>query len=313
MIIIGDTHIDARLGNIRTRDLISEKKDKLLELINKEDMVVFLGDYFNVPEPGNEYRYFWSEFLKEIKIPKRLILGNHDIDNETQQNSLAAITPYLNDKEIVDTYQEIDNVCLMAYQFNFDKLDKIITQTKCRYILGHFSFDYELHGRVLKGELEYNDKYNDKQFILGHIHRYHQAKSNVIYLGALAPSKLDELGFEFKIGYINNGEFSTKNVKHNVKQKVVKTLKDLEDIDERTSVIFDLPEGNNNDIINKLKDKKLLNYKVKSGVKTLNVNELDLSGLLQEYLKIIGRPDLYDRVLSFIDTGNMESLLKLKE
>ena len=67
IILIGDLHIDSKIGSIFARDLIEEKKDKLLELINKEDMVIFMGDYFNVPEPSNKFRHFFSDFLKKIK------------------------------------------------------------------------------------------------------------------------------------------------------------------------------------------------------------------------------------------------------
>ena len=315
MIIVGDLHLDARLGNIRTRDLIEEKKEKLLELINAEDMVVFLGDYFNVPEPSNEFRHFFSDFLQDIKVPKRLLLGNHDIDNQNQQNCLSAIAPYLTDQEIVkEACYTASGICMVSYLFDYAKLEKIISETKCKYVIGHFSFDYELNGRILKGEVEYKPEYDSKQFILGHIHRYQIARPNVTYLGSFAPHKLDELEFDYKVGFINGGEFTTKNVKHNIKQKVVRRLEDLEGIDERTKVVFELEEGADKEaIVQKLKEKKMLSYQIKEGSKEIDTQNLNLSGLLTEYLKVIGRPDLYDKVMGFIETENVENLLKVTE
>jgi DNA repair exonuclease SbcCD nuclease subunit len=314
MIIVGDLHLDARLGNIRTRDLIEEKKEKLLELINAEDMVVFLGDYFNVPEPSNEFRHFFSDMLQDIKVPKRLLLGNHDIDNQNQQNCLSAISPYLTKEEIVNEYCEMGNTCLVSYLFDYDKLQKVISETKCKYIIGHFSFDYESHGRLLEGEVRYKPEYDGKVFILGHIHKYQVAKPNVIYLGSFAPHKLDELEFDYKIGYLKGGEFTTKNVKHNIKQKVIRRIEDLEGVDERTKVVFELEEGVDKEIImKKLKEKKMLSYQIKEGSKEIDTQNLNLSGLLTEYLKVIGRPDLYDKVMGFIETENVENLLKVTE
>lgn len=314
MIIIGDLHLDARVGNIRTKDLVAEKREKLLELINAEDMVVFLGDYFNVPEPSNEFRHFFSDFLQGIKVPKRLLLGNHDIDNQNQQNCLSAIEPYLTKEEIVNEYCEIGNTCLVSYLFDYDKLQKVISETKCKYVIGHFSFDYELHGRLLEGEVRYKPEYDNKTFILGHIHKYQIAKPNVIYLGSFAPHKLDELEFDYKIGYLKGDEFTTKNVKHNIKQKVIRRIEDLDGVDDRTKVIFELEDGVDKEaVMKKLKEKKMLSYQVNEGSKEIDTQNLNLSGLLTEYLKVIGRPDLYDKVMGFIDTENVENLLKITE
>jgi len=309
MIIIGDLHLDAKLGNIKTLDLFQEKVDKLVELINKEDMVVFLGDYFNSPEPHNEFRKVFSEFVSRIKIPKRFILGNHDIDNATEQNSLVAIEPFLQD-EIVSEYEVIGDVTLVAYLFDFDKLGKIVKNVKTKYVVGHFSFEYELGKRKLKGELDYDGSLDDKQFILGHIHKFQQ-KGNITYLGSFVPHKLDELEYEYKIALIKDGEVIYKNVKHNIKQKVVKTLEDLKDVDDRTNIILELKDmKDKEEIVKALKEKKIMNIKYVTEKQAIDTKNLNIDGLLKEYLETLGRGDLFDRVRNYIEKGDIQLLLE---
>lgn len=308
MIIIGDLHLDARLGNIKSLDLFNEKKDKLLEVINKEDMVVFLGDYFNSPEPHNEFRKAFSEFVSRIKVPKRFILGNHDIDNATEQNSLVAIEPFLQD-EIVSQYETIGDVTLVSYIFDFDKLADIVRKAKTKYIVGHFSFEYELGKRKFKGELEYDSDFEEKEFILGHIHKFQQ-KGNITYLGSFVPHKLNELEYDYKICFINNGVASFKNVKHNIKQKVIKTIDDLKDIDDRTNVIIEVNNmSDKEEVIKALKEKKIMNIKYVTEKQTIDVKNLNIEGLLQEYLETLGRGDLFEKINNYIEKGDVEILM----
>lgn len=308
MLICGDLHLDAKLGNIRTLDLFNEKKEKFLSLINKEDMVVFLGDYFNSPEPQNEFRKAFSDFVSKIKVPKRFILGNHDIDNETEQNSLVAIEAFLQN-EIVDTYEKInDDIILVSYMFDYDKLYDVISKTEAKYIIGHFSFEYEINNRQLKGELSYSNKLNDKQFILGHIHKFQQ-KDNVAVLGAFAPHKLDELEYDFKIGFLRDNQLSFKNIKYNIKQKEINKIEDLDDIDDRTSVTIKIKNiEDKKKIISALKDKKIMNVKYEIDSPEININKFNMDELLKEYLVKLGRGDLFDKVKSFIESKNISVL-----
>src|SRR5271157_3897228 len=172
MIILGDLHLDARLGNRKSVDLLNEKLDKLIDIIYSQDKVVFLGDYFNPANPDNGEREKLSEIIMQITIEKIFLVGNHDKD-KYGNCCLSAIRPFIiqNNGIIVDDYYEMGEYCFISYTLDFQHIENIIKTTKCKYIIGHFSFEYENRGRIFKGELEYKPEYDNKIFILGHIHK----------------------------------------------------------------------------------------------------------------------------------------------
>lgn len=300
MVIIGDTHFDSRVGTTTTKDILFDKMDKIIEYINYNDKVVFLGDYFNPSEPANIYREYLSSILNKINVPKILIVGNHDRDKRGSY-SIAPIQEFLKKDDIIvnDFYEEGD-FCYIAYSLNFQHIIDIINNTKCKYVVGHFSFDYEKNSKIMKGEIEYDSVWDNKQFILGHIHK-HQAKKNVMYVGALAPTKLDELEYDYNIVRIENDKIQLKPIKYDLKVKVVKSLKDLDGVDGNTKIII---EGNNveetNKIIEALKDKKVLDYKSVSKKHDIDISKLKIDEMIKEYLEQNGRIDLFNDVMKFV-------------
>lgn len=311
MLIIGDLHCDARLGSIHTIDLINEKIEKIIELANEQlDGVIFLGDYFNPANPDNGEREKLSQIIHKIKTKKIFLVGNHDKD-KSGKHSLSAIKPFIaeNNGMIVEDYYEEGDFCYISYTLDFKHIEDIILKTKCKYIVGHFAFGYENRGRMLKGELEYDSKYDNNYFILGHIHKHQQYKPNVMYLGSVAPHKLDELEYEYKLLLINNGQLNLKNIKYNVKQKTITDVAQLDGDDERTKVIMEVSSiEEKSRILAQLGDRKFLDLKINVKDKSIDISDLNIQSMVKEYLKILGREDLYDMVMNLIDKKDVEDI-----
>jgi DNA repair exonuclease SbcCD nuclease subunit len=309
MIFLGDPHIDSKLGSIRVIELINEKIDKLIAVINEEDKVVFLGDYFNPSNPENEYRELLSNIIIKITIPKIFIIGNHDKDKRGF-HCLNGIKSFIeqNNGIVVEDYLEQGDYCYISYTLDFQHIRDIISKTKCKYIVGHFAFDYELNNRELK-EVEYDIAFKDKIFLLGHIHK-HQIKGNVNYIGSLAPTKLDEIGYDYKILSIDNGgNFNWRSIKYNF--RVIKTLEELKGIEDKSRVIFqgdvDTLEERNK-IMELLGGQNLLNVKIEVKNKQIDIGNMDIKTMVQEYLKILGKEGLYDKVIGLIEGKNINEM-----
>jgi len=160
MIFIGDPHVDSKVGTQIVKDIITPKLNKIIDLINKEYRVVFLGDYFNPSNPNNLSRKFLSDIFKKITTPKILLIGNNYRD-KNGSNCLASISSFLNANDIIveDTYEE-NNICYISYTLDFQHIVNIIKTTKCKYIVGHFSFGYMKDEKIMRGELEYDKSYD---------------------------------------------------------------------------------------------------------------------------------------------------------
>jgi DNA repair exonuclease SbcCD nuclease subunit len=302
-IFISDMHIDARLGNIKTRDLLVNKLPKLIDLINKQDKCVFMGDYFNPANPDNSNREFFAEILNKINVPVIMVIGNHDRD-KNGRNSLSAYKPLLNKNiNIVEDYYEEDNYCYISYSLDIEHIINIINNTKCKYIVGHFSFEYESHGKIMKGELIGNgNEFKDKIFLLAHIHKS-QDKGNVYYLGAMCPSKLDEIDYNFRLLIMKDNDIMEwKNIKYDLNNIISNNVDDiLKNGNENSKVVIEVNSiEEKNKILAQLKDKKLLDLKFKIKNTGIDISTLKIEEMVKEYLKIQGREDLFDKVMSYI-------------
>jgi DNA repair exonuclease SbcCD nuclease subunit len=307
IIFLGDPHIDSKIGNIKVRDLIYPKLDKLIDLINKQNKCVFLGDYFNPSNPDNGSREFLTDILNRINIPVILLIGNHDIDKHGS-HTLAPVRKYIekNNGIVVEDYYEDKDICYISYSLNFQHIRDIIKGTKCKYIAGHFAFDYELRGKQLK-EMEYDSNiYDNKIFILGHIHK-NQSVRNIYYIGSIAPTNLGEIGYESKLLLLDetNGNMEWKNIKYELNNMVSNNVDDiLKNGNENSKVTIEVNSiEEKNKILAQLKDKKLLDLKFNIKNSNINVSALKIDEMVKEYLKIHGREDLYEKVMGYIPEG----------
>jgi hypothetical protein len=292
------------VGTQIVKDIITPKLNKIIDLINKEYRVVFLGDYFNPSNPNNLSRKFLSDMFKKITTPKILLIGNHDRD-KNGSNCLASISSFLNANDIIveDTYEE-NNICYISYTLDFQHIVNIIKTTKCKYIVGHFSFGYMKDEKIMRGELEYDKSYDDKIFILGHIHS-HQIKNNINYIGSISPTKLDELNNDFKILQLdNNMNFNWKSIKYDLTQKEIHDISQLGEANENTKVIFDVDSvEEKNKILEQLGDKKLLDIKFKIKNTSIDISMLKIETMVMEYLKIQGKEELYEKTMQYLEGG----------
>lgn len=302
MVILGDLHIDSRVGNTNVSDVFAQHMDTVINFVNTQDKVILLGDYFNPSEPYNVYREKLSDMLCKIKVPIRMLVGNHDRDKRGSY-SVSYLTPFwkVTDNKVIDTYLEEGDCCYISYTLEFDKMKEIINKTKCKYIIGHFSFEYEKGNRIMKGEIEYDKAWDDKIFILGHIHKSQQ-KNNVIYVGSASPTNLGELDYKFRYAYFDkNNMLQFKELKYEFSEKVIKNVNDLNGVDENTRVIIDIDNAEEkNKIMAMLADKKVLGCKAISKEHNIDISKLKVTELVKEYLEKLGRTDLYEEAMKFV-------------
>lgn len=301
MIFWGDIHCDSKVGNILSRNLLDNKIDKIIELTNKQDKCVMMGDYFNPSNPENRSREYLASIINRINVPIIMLIGNHDRD-KFGSSSLAAIKPLLRkDINIVEDFFEEDNMCYISYCLDFEHIKNVIINTKCKYIVGHFAFGYELRGKKLN-EIEYDNKFEDKVFILSHIHK-HQIIKNINYTGAIVITNLGELDYNFKLLLLDSktGVMEWKNIKYDLNNITINNLSELGDANENTKVTIEVDSiEEKNKMLEQLKDKKLLDVKFKIKNTGIDISVLKIESMVKEYLKIQGREDLYDKVMSYI-------------
>jgi hypothetical protein len=158
--------------------------------------------------------------------------------------------------------------------------------------------------KIMRGELEYDKSYDDKIFILGHIHS-HQIKNNINYIGSISPTKLDELNNDFKILQLdNNMNFNWKSIKYDLTQKEIHDISQLGEANENTKVIFDVDSvEEKNKILEQLGDKKLLDIKFKIKNTSIDISMLKIETMVMEYLKIQGKEELYEKTMQYLEGG----------
>jgi DNA repair exonuclease SbcCD nuclease subunit len=305
-LIIGDMHLDAKVGKKYSFDYFYKIQDKIISLSNKSDMTIILGDIFKDPHPDNPYRKIFSEFLSKLKNAF-VIIGNHDKD--ITGNSLQMLEPMSKkiNFTIVDDFLEIDDCCLIAYHRNSEDTKEIIKNTKKEVIIGHFDIGhYELNGKIFESEIE-EKLSKEKQFYLGHIHKRQEFKT-VKYVGSVVPTNLSELDYKFGIMILNDSEekFIDFNDVFNVKKIKVNNLKDLENIKQDDNICFEI---NIKDIkekfiyMEKIKEYLAVNFIIEKqniDKKKIDFN-LNLKIIVDEYLKMIGKEDLKSKINRYLE------------
>ena len=186
ILIIPDIHY------IPEKDRDHKKLNFLLDIINSEKNVIFLGDFLHykinalTPAYLNTFLYFFSH----IKSNFIGIVGNHDItigtgrEQDLTHSWLYYTSRIINKKniKIINKITTIDNMTFLPYVSNKLNLDKIITKlSKNDILFTHNSIEPFFTPLGIKGD-GFDTKQTDKILrkykivISGHIHQKYQYK-----------------------------------------------------------------------------------------------------------------------------------------
>lgn len=182
-----DLHIGKKNSNDFYYDLDKKVIDVIYEKSKEVDMVVFCGDMFHNRSSVNSknlllFRYFLDKF-DSLKIPIKLILGNHDIfyNNRKDINYYDVFSGLYKNIEFITNMKNEKDILFVGWLHDeqIDEYNKISENYK--WIFGHFEFsDIKINDVFISTGIENKNK---KSFILsGHYHK-RIVKDKIIYIG----------------------------------------------------------------------------------------------------------------------------------
>jgi len=304
-LVIGDLHIDSRVGNKESFFFINKVKDKIIKLSQECDRTIILGDLFKNAHPDNPARKELSDFLAQLKCVY-IIIGNHDVD--INGHVLLDLQPIVKNLVIVDDYLETDNCVMIAYNRDEQHIADNLAKSKKKLVYGHFGLgEYEYNNHPFKSNL--GSGASSKQYILGHIHK-RQVIGNIIYPGSVAPTNLSELEQESGVMILNDdGSHKFIDFDYGIKKIVVKGIEWLDEIDtmkidELTFLEIHLKELKEKHLyMAAIKEHLAINFTIETVVgkkKKMDLN-IDFNTIVEEYLKMIGKTKLKDRIFKYLE------------
>jgi len=302
ILVIGDLHLDSKIGSKKVYDFFEVVKDKIIKLSVKCDITIILGDIFKDPYPNNYDRKLFSLFLKELKNAY-IILGNHDID--INGHSLQQIEPITKDVIIVDNMINVNDITLIAYNRDIEKIKTNLIEAKTKYIFGHFDIgNYSINNHTIESKIS-NIVNKDCKVYLGHIHK-RQKVNNITYVGSVAPTNLSELGYEFGVLVLDNGNEEFINFNYEIKKIVLNSPEEIDknDINSNTYLIINLKDLKEKHVyMNKIKEYLGIEFVIegqKIEKKEIDFN-MDFKNIVYEYLKIIKKEYLKEKIYKYIE------------
>ena len=309
-LVVGDLHIDARVGVKKVYTIVKTTLDKIAHLSHSYDEVIFLGDYFVRNSPSNYFRRVFSEFIKRVKPKERKIFlkGNHDRDFSEQSFSLDDIRPFLDDHDIiVEEFYEDEGVAYISYSLEFDKIAKFIENTECKLVFGHIAIGTYNLGEGIperKGEIQVAKK--NTRYVLGHIHKAQRVKRedgiDIIYVGSIGPTNLGEIGYNFYLCSLIDGKLKKEDIAYGLEKIEVGSMEDLDNISENSRVIIEIEElSEKQKYLDKIKDKALsIEFKLKRKKVTID-SHLSFEQMLEEFLRSTKKLYLLDKINKYIN------------
>lgn len=303
-LVVGDLHIDSKVGNKRTVDFFNKIKDMIIEKSKDVELVILLGDYFMTPNPENSYREVLSEFLSKIKKPKIALLGQHD--RNLNGHVLQPIIPLADDLKIIETTQIYRGLTFISHNRDTKQLEQDIKAAKPGLVFGHFNINgYETDSIQLDSSI-YVDMPKNK-FYLGDIHKRQKAK-NICYVGAVAPVDLSQLEYDFAVLILDTETGKEEWVPISYGTNVVKIQDedDVSKINEMSRVIIKVKDKKEKAVWKaKLQDTNCLAIEfMEEGVKIkkqkLDVN-VNFKSMVGKYLKMIDKEHLEEKINKYIE------------
>lgn len=185
--IVGDLHIGNQVST-RTDDYFQTCLNKLKQVLENNDYIFVLGDFFHTPSIDNAKLFEIYSLLKEY--PSRevyTILGNHDVYNMNESTlyktslgilELVGAIKILKENDIVELGE---GLAFESMPLNFKDLKK-----NCHdlFFLGHHFYNLNCQDSLNSDMLK--ELYpNAKGFFFGHDHSYYEPINNVYRPGSL--------------------------------------------------------------------------------------------------------------------------------
>jgi DNA repair exonuclease SbcCD nuclease subunit len=211
ILYVGDIHLrpDSIKQCLRLFDFINLKIDEL-----NPDYVVFLGDQFD--NHGilylNLMDIFFS-FIKSIKIPSIVLVGNHDRSNDYSQKYHGM--EFLSNLEkctVVHSHIVKENVLFCSYKYDPMKLVEIANSIKSDTLVCHQTFDGAMYdnGFYAKDGIDQN-LFPQKQIISGHIHRQ-SVVGKVLYTGSSRWINMNDVNASKFLFFVNHENNTIKEI-----------------------------------------------------------------------------------------------------
>lgn len=192
---IGDAHIRPNPPRSRKDDYYQSLLTKIESLAETNDILFFLGDFFDKPQVDTKTLYSLIEFftrLKERGARLFTIVGNHDIFNyneTTLTKSTIGILSWFGLVQVFDSVKvngiRIDRLPL-TYRASIQQ-NPIPDEPSI--LLGHYYFEYEFDKQFsLTAEMVKDIRYD--YLILGHDHECHEPRQVSEHMVLLRPGSL---------------------------------------------------------------------------------------------------------------------------
>lgn len=196
--IVGDPH--AKPDNL-------EKINTLFEMI--EDLgnpCIILGDLLDTKEliRGKCLDTYYDCFSRS-KLEFTLLVGNHDRFSVTAEGHSLRALSFLPNVIVVDTSLTYDDIGLIAYTHDIEKMKNYINWCDKPYVFVHADiqgFDFG-NGILSKEGLLDSDFSKFDKVISGHYHK-HATRGNIVYLGTPFSHSFGESNQEKYIGIFDS-------------------------------------------------------------------------------------------------------------
>jgi DNA repair exonuclease SbcCD nuclease subunit len=170
-LFVGDPHY-------RPEDLSDCKKliDQIEQLVLEKniDKVVYLGDLHHTFSIVRiEAISFWREALSRIKVPQILLVGNHDMSENTSNHVEHALLAYkdMPNVTIVDKPLVEDDICFLPYIHGDKNFEKIAQEHPAKILVCHQTISGAIFANGFAPDGADRAVIPHPLLISGHIHR----------------------------------------------------------------------------------------------------------------------------------------------
>lgn len=238
--ISGDPH-----GNINNIDVFKQYLCTLAKLEEQSDIIIILGDLFhNHSIVRVEILNLWLSYLKNVKIPYYLMVGNHDLpsSNISAFKSIHALEgfKFLENVMVVDDVGAISNkqhnvnlgfipYCHDAKTFN----EKIILLKDVDYLFCHQTFNgakYD-NGFYAPDGLPVELVSQFKLVISGHIHTQQQF-ANIWYPGSPYAMNFNDANSLKTLWTFNSNSGERKVIPTNLPEYIIKKINNINELQQ---------------------------------------------------------------------------------
>lgn len=194
-LVITDTHIGKEFKDDRIPNTLNVFADMVEDI--KPDVLIHLGDVFNVKKPGGQHIEFatqWFRRLSESAGTIFVIAGGHDQDAHSETTAIDFLDDLARNIEIFTEMHSIEGICFLPYTRRLQKADRLAMENAEIILMHQGIVESPLdHGKRLYGKM--GDAVplawveHSQLTLCGHIHTpWSNPQNNVIILGSPYPT-----------------------------------------------------------------------------------------------------------------------------